>query len=587
MSSSRGRMAAEAYGLAFGHDLRHRPRRPPAPARPRGRAAGGHALRLPPPRRPPRRPLGRARGELASAAGRHPRATAAAIDTASLDDQDRITRAVIIAQIEYADDVQAAEALDYTVAAFPVTPSSILLSYLRMVVVTDAQQADAYLAAAVAGAALPRAGRAAPARGREAGLTPVAHLVQMAVDQIDRFLAAVAQSARRSQPPAGWAGADAWRDRTSPRCSSGTCVPAFGRIGRHSSPRPCPTAAAGRRVGLVHLPGRPGALPTPGARPHHDRPHARGPAPDRPRRRGAHPRGVPAARRGLFGLTDVRAIFARLQSDPALRWRTSQEILDAAEATVRRAEAVVGRLVRPPARGGLRARGDPGARGGGRRARVLHAARPRRVATGHVLHERQQADRADVLRPRVGRLPRGGARAITSRSRWRWRLPDLPMHPPPAAVHRLRRGLGPVLRAAGRRDGPVLLRAAAHGHAVGRRVARIPPRRRHGAARLRLDPSAGGRLHAREHAGGADRRRVGDRPLHRDAGPGAVVHDRAARDRAPARSGATRRSATPSTSRRSTTSSSARARCRCRCSATSSTPGSARGRPSRARRGAP
>jgi uncharacterized protein (DUF885 family) len=42
----------------------------------------------------------------------------------------------------------------------------------------------------------------------------------------------------------------------------------------------------------------------------------------------------------LFGTSDVREIFDRLQSDPALRWGSAQEILDAAEKAVRRAEAV-------------------------------------------------------------------------------------------------------------------------------------------------------------------------------------------------------------------------------------------------------
>jgi uncharacterized protein (DUF885 family) len=41
----------------------------------------------------------------------------------------------------------------------------------------------------------------------------------------------------------------------------------------------------------------------------------------------------------LFGESDVQGIFARLQSDPTLHWSTSQEILDAAETAVRRAEA--------------------------------------------------------------------------------------------------------------------------------------------------------------------------------------------------------------------------------------------------------
>ena len=52
---------------------------------------------------------------------------------------------MLLALIDYADDIDAAGALDFTVAAFPVSPSSMLLMYLRMVVLTDATQADLYL----------------------------------------------------------------------------------------------------------------------------------------------------------------------------------------------------------------------------------------------------------------------------------------------------------------------------------------------------------------------------------------------------------------------------------------------------------
>jgi uncharacterized protein (DUF885 family) len=43
----------------------------------------------------------------------------------------------------------------------------------------------------------------------------------------------------------------------------------------------------------------------------------------------------------VFGLDDLHAIFTRLSTDPDLRWTTEQEILDAAEAVVRRAEKAV------------------------------------------------------------------------------------------------------------------------------------------------------------------------------------------------------------------------------------------------------
>ena len=61
--------------------------------------------------------------------------------------------------------------------------------------------------------------------------------------------------------------------------------------------------------------------------------------------------------------------------------------------------------------------------------------------------------------------------------------------PAPPRPDRLRRGLGPVHRAPGRRDGPLLGRPRPPRHALLRRLARLAPRRRHRAS----TPSAGPR----------------------------------------------------------------------------------------------
>ncbi len=266
------------------------------------------------------------------------RQEAQGIDAAALSDQDRITLDVVLALLDYADDTQAVEAIDYTVAAFPVSPSSILLSYLRMVVVTDAPQADAYVRRL---AQVPRYLAQAAQRlhhGRAAGLTPVAHLVDMAVDQIDRFLAAT-PSPLAIEPPADWDGADAWRDRLA-SVLDGDVRPAFEAYRAALVSDALPTARPDTEAGLVHLPGgleryrRLVRVHTTTDRSPED----------------LHDTGVAVVARiheefaalgtELFGTSDVRSIFDRLQSDPALRWTSSQEILDAAETAVRRAEAV-------------------------------------------------------------------------------------------------------------------------------------------------------------------------------------------------------------------------------------------------------
>lgn len=266
------------------------------------------------------------------------REAARTIDAASLPAQDRITLDVLLALIDYADDTQAAEALDYTVAAFPVSPSSILLSYLRMVVVTDATQADDYLLRL---AQVPRYLAQAEQRlhrGREAGLTPVAHLVDMAVGQIDRFLAA-SPSPLAIEPPSGWDGADAWRARLAAVLERDV-VPAFRAHRAALVSDALPTARRDTEAGLVHLPGgleryrRLVRVHTTTDRTPEDL-HETGLAVVA----GIHEEFATLGSE-LFGLSAVPEIFARLQADPELRWTSSQEILDAAETAVRRAENV-------------------------------------------------------------------------------------------------------------------------------------------------------------------------------------------------------------------------------------------------------
>jgi uncharacterized protein (DUF885 family) len=266
------------------------------------------------------------------------RAAAHAVDTSSLSEEDRTTLDVIVALLDYADDTDAAGALDFTVAAFPVSPSSMLLMYLRMVVLTDATQADLYLQRL---SEVPRyLGQAQERlhRGRVAGLTPVAHLIDMAVDQIDRFLA-TSPSPLAITPPPGWDGADAWRIRLADVLERDV-VPAFEAYRSALVTEARPTARPDDEPGLIHLPDglaryrRLIRVHTTTERTPED----------------LHETGLAvvaqiheefAALGGeLFGTTDVHEIFARLQADPALRWGSSQEILDASETAVRRAEAV-------------------------------------------------------------------------------------------------------------------------------------------------------------------------------------------------------------------------------------------------------
>ena len=266
------------------------------------------------------------------------RADVQAVDPTTLSEQDVITRDVLLASLDYADDADAADAIAYTAAAFPVSPSSMMLSYLRMVVATDGTQADDYLARL---SELPRYLAQAEERlaaGRESGLTTVAHLVRMAVDQIDKFLAAPADALRITLPP-DWSEAERW-EADFAGVLERDVVPAFRAHRAALVEQSLPSARDEEHCGLVHLPDgseRYRLL----ARVHTttDR------TPEE-----LHALGLDLGARihdefrelggRALGTSDLTEIFDRLQTDPQLRWNTSQEILDAAESAVRRAEAV-------------------------------------------------------------------------------------------------------------------------------------------------------------------------------------------------------------------------------------------------------
>ena len=264
------------------------------------------------------------------------RAGAAAVSPTTVSAQDALTREVIIAIADLADEAQAAQLADFTVAAFPVSPSSILLAYLRMTVITDEQQARDYLARL---STIPRYLAQAEARlrrGREAGLTPVAHLVQMAMDQIDRFLAAEPSPLAIATHPGADAGA--WASDLADVLERGV-RPAFAAHRDHLREEVLPTARRIDEVGLVHLPG--------GLERYRRMVRVHTTTDRTPEELHAIGRDLIARIHDefrtlgdqLFGITDIDAIFAHLQSDPGLRWSTAEQILQAAESAVRRAEA--------------------------------------------------------------------------------------------------------------------------------------------------------------------------------------------------------------------------------------------------------
>ena len=174
---------------------------------------------------------------------------------AALSEQDRITLDVIVALLDYADDTQAAGALDFTVAAFPVSPSSILLvvpSHGRRHRCAAGRCSTSLRLSA--GAPLPRPGGGATRIRPGRPVSPRSRTWSTwRSTQIDRFLAA-SPSPLAIEPPAEWDGADSLARPPRVRARPGRASRVRGAPVAPSSSDVLPTARPDAEAGLVHLP---------------------------------------------------------------------------------------------------------------------------------------------------------------------------------------------------------------------------------------------------------------------------------------------------------------------------------------------
>ncbi|HEU0237794.1 MAG TPA: DUF885 domain-containing protein [Micromonosporaceae bacterium] len=271
-------------------------------------------------------------------------ARAAALDPADLMPDERVTRAVVMRQ---SDDLRAGwqgHLTEFSICDSFTAPAADILFTLPMITISTAEQADAYVDRL---AAIPRTLEALADRHRAgiaAGRVPVRHLVEAAADHVDRYLA------NRDDPlakptPADHAGVTggpmdvpafhARRDevlRTAVR-------PAFAAYRDVLRNEVAPHGRDREHPGLTWLPGG-------------DEIYARMIAMHTTTGRTAdeiHQTGLDVIARladeyrevggRVFGTTDLAEIFERLRTDPALRWRDGDELLEAARAAVARADA--------------------------------------------------------------------------------------------------------------------------------------------------------------------------------------------------------------------------------------------------------
>lgn len=261
-----------------------------------------------------------------------------ALDADQLSVEDRVTRAVILQQGRVVVERIDIGAVDYTVTSYFSSPAAEVLYLMPRVAVADEERATGYLRRL---AALPRHLDTITDRHRAgiaASRVPVAYQVAAAVDHLDRYLADPdGDPLRAPEPPAGeWAAAfRSERDHLIDELVR----PAFAKyrdvlrdeIAQHARPADKP--------GLCHLPGGDDTYALL-AKAHTTT--------DRSPQE-LHETGLAVIAKlaeeyqeigsRVFGTRELPEIFERLRTDPALRWHNAEELLDAARAAVRRAEA--------------------------------------------------------------------------------------------------------------------------------------------------------------------------------------------------------------------------------------------------------
>ena len=255
----------------------------------------------------------------------------------------------------------------------------------------------------------------------------------------------------------------------------------------------------------------------------------------------------------------------RLADDPANTPRTKDELLERAREDIDRAMAVAPRFFGRLPKSGVEVMAVEEFKEKDAPFAYYFPPSPDGSRPRHLLRERLRPAEPEVHEARDDDLPRGRpGPPLPDRPRAGEPGPlDVPPPRRPDRRRRLRRGLGPLQREAGRRDGPVPRRRGAVRDARRGRLAGRPARRRHRPPRPPLVAPAVDRLPARGGPVG-DGRDDRDRPLHRLARPGADLHDRLPRDRAAARRARPRGTARGSTCASSTTRCSPTDRCRSR-----------------------
>ncbi|WP_027930857.1 DUF885 domain-containing protein [Amycolatopsis thermoflava] len=255
------------------------------------------------------------------------------IDPAGLGAEDRVTRDVLLSQARGNLDRLDSHLVEFTISDIFVAPAVSLLTILPMVGLPDDEQGRRHLGRL---AAIPRYLEQAADRHRAgvaAGRVPVEHLVRAAIAHLDRYLAAPDSDPLLRQPaPSEEFAAD--RERVLAE----VVRPAFAAYRDALATDIAPHGRPPEKPGVCWLPDGERIYASL-ARTHTttDR------TPDELHETGLRVIGELAAEyreigSRVFGTDDLAEIFRRLRTDPQLRWRSAEELLDTARSAISRAE---------------------------------------------------------------------------------------------------------------------------------------------------------------------------------------------------------------------------------------------------------
>ncbi|MEV4147842.1 DUF885 domain-containing protein [Amycolatopsis sp. NPDC049691] len=245
---------------------------------------------------------------------------------------ERVTRDVVIWQARTQIDVLDSGRADIAVSDGLAAPALELLMELPQTVLDDEAKSRGYLSRLAAiGTYLDQLierQRAALAEG----LTPPEFLARIGIGYVERYLAAPDNDPLKVPVH----GLEAERDRLLAE----VVRPAYARYRDFLADEVVPVARPETSPGIGDLPGgaeRYAAL-------------IRAETTTERTAQDLHDTGLAIIERlageyrelgaKVFGTTDLAEIFDRIRTDPALRWRDGEELLDAARATIARAEAV-------------------------------------------------------------------------------------------------------------------------------------------------------------------------------------------------------------------------------------------------------